>query len=189
MGNRLSRIATRTGDDGTTGLADGSRAAKDSSRITALGEVDELNSHIGVIATFALPGDVRELLRTVQHQLFDIGAELSVPGSKKVGEGYVSDLDAALERLNAPLPPLREFILPGGCPAAAAAHVARTACRRAERALVSLAQEEEVSVPTRQYLNRLSDLLFVTARVLNRAAGVEDPYWKPKPAPAPGNAA
>jgi cob(I)alamin adenosyltransferase len=189
MGNRLSRIATRTGDDGTTGLADGSRAAKDSSRITALGEVDELNSHIGVIATFQLPDDVRELLRTVQHQLFDIGAELSVPGSKKVGEGYVSDLDAALERFNAPLPPLREFILPGGCPAAAAAHVARTACRRAERALVRLAQEEEVSVPTRQYLNRLSDLLFVTARVLNRAAGVEDPYWKPQPAPGPVKAA
>ena len=186
MGNRLSRIATRTGDDGTTGLGDGSRAAKDSLRIAALGDVDELNSHIGVIATFQLPDDVRELLRTVQHQLFDIGAELSVPGSKKVGEAYVIELDAALERFNAPLPPLREFILPGGSPAAAAAHVARTVCRRAERALVKLANEQEASVSTRQYLNRLSDLLFVLARVLNRAVGVDDPYWKPQARPEKG---
>lgn len=179
MGKRLSKIATRTGDDGTTGLADGARVAKDSVRVDALGEVDELNSHIGVIATFQLPEDVRALLGTVQHQLFDIGAELCVPGSKKVGEDYVSALDAALAHFNAPLPALREFILPGGCPAAAAAHVARTVCRRAERALIRLGHAEEVSAPTRQYLNRLSDLLFVLARVLNRAAGVEDPYWKP----------
>jgi cob(I)alamin adenosyltransferase len=179
MAKRLSRIVTRTGDDGTTGLGDGSRATKGSLRIEALGEVDELNSHIGVVATFQLPDAVRELLHRVQHQLFDIGAELCVPGSKKVGDSYVSDLDADLERLNAPLPSLREFILPGGCPAAAATHLARTVCRRAERALIRLADEEEVSTPTRQYLNRLSDLLFVVARVLNRAAGVEDPYWKP----------
>jgi cob(I)alamin adenosyltransferase len=183
MGKRLSKIATRTGDEGTTGLADGSRVAKDSLRIAALGDVDELNSHIGVIATFQLPDDVRALLNRVQHQLFDVGAELCVPGSKKVGEDYVDELDAALEHFNAPLPALREFILPGGTPAAAAAHVARTVCRRAERALISLSHEEEVAKPTRQYLNRLSDLLFVLARVVNRAAGVEDPYWKPHAAP------
>ena len=179
MANRLSRIATRTGDDGTTGLADGSRVAKDSLRINALGDVDELNSHIGLILAHSLPEDVRALLLLVQHQLFDIGAELCVPGSKKVEEAYVSGLDAALEIFNAPLPFLREFILPGGCLAAAAAHVARTVCRRAERALVRLAGEEEVSIPLRQYLNRLSDLLFVLARVINRAAGVDDPYWRP----------
>ena len=179
MGKRLSRIATKTGDDGTTGLADGSRVAKDSLRITALGEVDELNSHLGVIAAFQIPDDVRKILNRAQHQLFDIGAELCVPGSNKVGEDYVSELDVALEHFNAPLPALREFILPGGCPAAAAAHVARTVCRRAERALIALAGEEEVSKPVRQYVNRLSDLLFVLARVINRAAGVDDPYWKP----------
>lgn len=184
MGNRLSKIATRTGDDGTTGLGDGSRTGKDSLRIAALGDIDELNSHIGVIAAFQLPEDIQEALRLVQHQLFDIGAEVSVPGSQKVGEAYVSELDAALERFNAPLPPLREFILPGGSPAAAAAHVARTVSRRAERALVRLAQEEEVSKSVRQYLNRLSDLMFVLARVINRAAGVQDPYWKPHAAPA-----
>lgn len=179
MGKRLSKIATRTGDDGTTGLADGSRVAKDSLRIAALGEVDELNSHLGVIASFQIPDDVRKILNRAQHQLFDIGAELCVPGSKKVGDDYVSELDAALETFNAPLPALREFILPGGCPAAASAHVARTVCRRAERALIALSAEEEVSKPVRQYVNRLSDLLFVLARVINRAAGVDDPYWKP----------
>ncbi len=179
MGKRLSRIATKTGDDGTTGLADGSRVAKDSLRIAALGEVDELNSHIGIIAAFQIPDDVRRILNRAQHQLFDVGAELCVPGSNKVGDDYVSELDAALEHFNAPLPALREFILPGGCPAAAAAHVARTVCRRAERVLIALAGEEEVSKPVRQYVNRLSDLLFVLARVINRAAGVDDPYWKP----------
>ncbi len=183
MGKRLSRIATRTGDDGTTGLADGSRVSKDSLRIRALGEVDELNSHIGVVAAFELPKEVSALLNTIQHQLFDIGAELCIPGSKKVGEDYVSNLDAALERFNSPLPALREFILPGGTPAAAGVHVARTVCRRAERALIGLAAAEEVSVFTGQYLNRLSDLLFVLARVLNRVAGVQDPYWKPQAAP------
>jgi cob(I)alamin adenosyltransferase len=183
MGKRLSRIATRTGDDGTTGLADGSRVAKDSLRIIALGEVDELNSNIGVIATFQLPDEVRAILNRVQHQLFDVGAELCIPGSKKVGEDYVSDLDEALAHFNAPLPALREFILPGGCPAAAATHVARTVCRRVERALISLGQEDDVSTPVRQYVNRLSDLLFVLARVINRATGVDDPYWKPQPKP------
>lgn len=183
MGKRLSRIATRTGDDGTTGLADGSRTTKDSLRIDALGEVDELNSHMGTILACPLPEDVRELLLRIQHQLFDIGAELCIPGSEKVQEAYVSELDAALERLNAPLPFLREFILPGGSPAAAAAHVARTVCRRTERALVRLARAEEISTPVRQYVNRLSDLLFVVARVLNRAAGTGDTYWRPHSAP------
>jgi cob(I)alamin adenosyltransferase len=179
MANRLSRIATRTGDDGTTGLADGSRTGKDSLRIDALGEVDELNSQIGLILAHSLPENVRALLLLVQHQLFDIGAELCVPGSKKVEEAYVTHLDVALESFNAPLPFLREFILPGGCPGAAAAHVARTVCRRTERAVVRLSREEEVSISVRQYLNRLSDLLFVLTRVINRAAGVEDLYWRP----------
>jgi cob(I)alamin adenosyltransferase len=182
MGNRLTRIATRTGDDGTTGLADGSRLAKSHRRVAALGDVDELNSHLGVLLAEPLPDDVRELLQQVQHQLFNLGGELSLPGQSLLTDEAVAALDQALERHNATLPPLAEFILPGGSRSAALAHVARTVARRAERALVALGEADAVRAAPRQYLNRLSDLLFVLARVLNRAnldgLGGDDVYWR-----------
>jgi len=178
MGNRLSVIATRTGDDGSTGLGDGSRTAKHAPRIAALGDVDELNSAIGVLCAEPLPGDVAALLARVQHDLFDLGAELSIPGHRALRDAQVARLDQALARYNATLAPLREFILPGGSRPAALAHLARAACRRAERAVVALHQEEPVPAASRQYLNRLSDLLFVLARVLNRAAGRQDVMWQ-----------
>ena len=182
MGKRLTRIATRTGDDGTTGLADGSRVAKSDPRVTAMGEVDELNSHLGVLLAEPLPDDVRVLLQQVQQQLFNLGGELSLPGQVLLGDGSVAALDQALERHNATLPPLAEFILPGGTRSAALAHVARTVARRAERALVALGDVQPVNAAPRQYLNRLSDLLFVLARVLNRAnldgLGGDDVYWR-----------
>ena len=180
MGHRLSRIVTRTGDAGTTGLADGSRVAKDTLRIEAIGEVDELNSCIGVVLTESLPEDVATTLVEVQHDLFDLGGELSMPGTPIVGDEHVARLEAALERFNAELPPLKEFILPGGAKGAALAHVARSVCRRAERAFVRLAATEPVSEPARRYLNRLSDLLFVAARVINRAAQGQDVLWQPR---------
>jgi cob(I)alamin adenosyltransferase len=183
MGHRLSRIVTRTGDAGTTGLGDGSRVAKDSARIDAIGEVDELNSSIGLMLAEALPQDVHALFRRVQHDLFDLGGELSVPGYTVVDDAHVARLEQAVERINADLRPLKEFILPGGSRAAALAHVARTVCRRAERSVVRLAAGEPVNEAARRYLNRLSDLLFVTARALNRAAGEEDVQWQ-KPSPA-----
>lgn len=177
MGNRLSKIYTRTGDAGTTGLADGSRVDKDSRRVEAMGEVDSLNSLVGAILVHAVPADVDRCLTGVQHALFDIGGELAIPGSAVVGDAHVAGLEAALDGFNAGLPPLKEFILPGGGPAAVAAHVARAACRSAERRLVALAREEPVNEPSRRYLNRLSDLLFVLARVL--AIGDRgEVYWR-----------
>lgn len=182
MSNRLTQIATRTGDDGTTGLGDGHRVPKDHLRIHALGEVDELNSHLGVLLAEPLPTPVRELLVVVQHELFDLGGELSMPGCQVLKEDAVLSLDQALIRYNAELPRLAEFILPAGTRSAALAHVCRAVARRAERAVVALAAHEAVNVPVRQYLNRLSDLLFVLARVLNRAnldgLGGDDVYWR-----------
>ncbi len=178
MGNRLSRIATRTGDAGTTGLGDGSRTGKDSLRIAAIGEVDELNAQLGVLLTEALPDDIRAALLHIQHDLFDLGGELSIPGYTLVKPEQVAQLDDWLEHYNADLPRLAEFILPGGTRAAALAHVCRTVCRRAERALVALGAVEAVNEAPRQYLNRLSDLLFVLARVANRAGGQTDVQWQ-----------
>ncbi len=178
MANRLTQIATRTGDQGTTGLGDNTRVSKDSLRIHALGDVDELNSHIGLLLCEDMPGDVRELLVEVQHQLFNLGGELSIPGFELLKDEAVIALDEALERYNAQLPRLKEFILPAGTRAAAQSHVCRTVARRAERACVALGNEEALNDTPRQYLNRLSDLLFVLARVLNRMNGGDDVYWK-----------
>ncbi len=177
MANRLSVIATRTGDDGTTGLGDGSRTPKDAPRIAALGDVDELNSVIGVLLSEALPAEVSADLVAIQHDLFDMGAELCIPGHVAVSDEQVARLDERLAHYNATLTPLREFILPGGTRAAAQAHVARTVCRRAERAVVALAGIEEVNSPVRQYLNRLSDLMFVLARCINKEQGKGDVFW------------
>lgn len=168
MGNRLSKIATRTGDNGSTGLGDGSRTDKDSLRIHALGEVDELNSQIGVLLCEDLPPQMRAELLEIQHDLFDLGGELCIPGYQMIKETQVEKLDALLAHYNADLPPLKDFILPGGTRAASLAHVCRTVCRRAERSVVGLGKAENVHPFPRQYLNRLSDLMFVLARVLNR---------------------
>ena len=178
MGKRLTQIATRTGDDGTTGLGDNTRVSKDSLRVHAMGEVDELNSHIGLLLCESLPADVRELLVEVQHQLFNLGGELSIPGFELLKPEAVAALDEALAAHNGRLPKLQEFILPAGNRAAAQAHVCRTVARRAERAVVALGQSETLRETPRQYLNRLSDLMFVLARVLNRADGGDDVYWK-----------
>ena len=178
MANRLTKIYTRTGDGGETGLGDGTRMSKDAARIDALGAVDELNSHIGVLLTEPLPDDVRTDLTRVQHALFDLGGELSIPGYVLIGGQHVEYLEHCLDRYNASLPALKDFILPGGSRAAALAHVARTVCRRAERALVRTQREGGVQPASLQYLNRLSDLLFVVARVLNRAAHAPDILWQ-----------
>lgn len=178
MGHRLSRITTRTGDDGTTGLGDGSRTRKDSLRIAAIGDVDELNSTIGLLQAEPLPDAVRAALTDIQHDLFDLGGELCIPGFENLRDARVARLDELLEHYNADLPRLQEFILPGGSRAAAIAHVARTVCRRAERAIVALGSAEAVRPACRQYVNRLSDLLFVLARVLNRHAGGSDVMWE-----------
>ena len=178
MGHRLSKIATRTGDAGTTGLGDGSRTSKDSLRIAAIGDVDELNSNLGVLLTETLPDDVRSALLHIQHDLFDLGGELSIPGYVLVKPEQVLQLDEWLDHYNANLPRLAEFILPGGSRAAAVAHVCRTVCRRAERALVALGAQEALNEAPRQYLNRLSDLLFVLSRVLNRAGGGSYVLWQ-----------
>jgi cob(I)alamin adenosyltransferase len=178
MGNRLTKIYTRTGDAGTTGLGDGSRVAKDSLRIEAIGAVDELNSAIGVLLTEPVSDAVRDCLHGVQHDLFDLGGELSIPGYTSIGEAHVTRLESLLDGFNGELPPLKEFILPGGSRPAALCHVARTVCRRAERSVVSLAGAEQLSAAPQRYLNRLSDLLFVLCRVLNREAGVGDVYWQ-----------
>lgn len=177
MANRLSVIATRTGDDGTTGLGDGSRIAKDAPRVAALGDVDELNSVLGVLLTEPLSPEISMDLMAIQNDLFDMGAELCIPGHSAVTEDQIARLDARLAHYNAILAPLREFILPGGTRGAAQAHVARTVCRRAERAVVALARVETVNPPVRQYLNRLSDLLFVLARCINRVEGTGDVFW------------
>ena len=178
MGNRLSQIATRTGDDGTTGLGDNTRVSKASGRPHAMGDVDELNSHIGLLLCEPLPSDVRELLIDIQHQLFNLGGELSMPGYELLKDDALLQLDDALARYNAQLPRLAEFILPAGTRAASQAHVCRTVARRAERMVVALQEAEAMRPAPRQYLNRLSDLLFVLARVLNRVDGGDDVYWK-----------
>jgi len=178
MGHRLSQIATRTGDDGTTGLGDGSRTSKDSLRVAAMGDVDELNSAIGVLLTEQLPDEVRADLTDIQHDLFDLGGELCIPGYTMLKDAQVARLDARLAHYNADLPRLAEFILPGGSRAAALAHVGRAVCRRAERAIVAVGRVEPLNAAPRQYVNRLSDLLFVLARVLNRAAGGADVQWQ-----------
>ena len=180
MGHRLSKITTRTGDKGETGLGDGSRVAKDSARIVALGDVDELNSMLGLLLAEPLPQDVRDALVAVQHDLFDLGGEIAVPGHISLTQRQIQRLEDQLERWNRDLPALKEFILPGGARAAALAHLARTLCRRAERSLVALASArgERVSDSARIYLNRLSDLLFVLARALNRSAGRSDVLWQ-----------
>lgn len=178
MGNRLSQIATRTGDDGTTGLGDNTRVSKNSGRPHAMGDVDELNSHIGLLLCEPLPQDVRDLLIDVQHQLFNLGGELSMPGYELLKDDALLQLDNALAHYNASLPRLLEFILPAGTRAASQAHICRTVARRAERHVVALEQAEAMRPAPRQYLNRLSDLLFVLARVLNRMDGGDDVYWK-----------
>ena len=178
MGKRLTQIATRTGDDGTTGLGDNTRVPKHHLRVHAMGDVDELNSHIGLLLCEPLPDDVRELLIDVQHQLFNLGGELSIPGFELLKDAAVLQLDQALETHNAKLPRLQEFILPAGNRAAAQAHICRTVARRAERAVVALGSEEAVREAPRHYLNRLSDLMFVLSRVLNRMEGGDDVYWK-----------
>jgi len=178
MGNRLSKIATRTGDNGTTGLGDGSRVAKDSLRVQAMGDVDELNSHVGLLLCEELPDALREELISIQHDLFDLGGELCIPGYTLIADTHVARLDALLEKYNADLPPLKDFILPAGSRAAALAHVCRTICRRAERAIVSLGNSEKINDNPRHYMNRLSDLLFVLSRVLNRFAGGGDVLWE-----------
>ncbi|WP_295378106.1 cob(I)yrinic acid a,c-diamide adenosyltransferase [uncultured Pseudacidovorax sp.] len=178
MGNRLTQIATRTGDDGSTGLGDNTRVSKGHLRVHAMGDVDELNSHIGLLLCEPLPADVRELLVDVQHQLFNLGGELAMPGYTLLKDEALLQLDQALETHNATLPRLAEFILPAGTRAASQAHVCRTVARRAERAIVALGAVEVVNDAPRRYLNRLSDLLFVLARVLNRVDGGDDVYWK-----------
>jgi len=178
MGNRLTQIATRTGDAGTTGLGNNQRVSKNSLRVHAMGEVDELNSHIGVLLCEDMPQDVRDVMVDIQHQLFNLGGELSIPGFELLKEEAVQALDVALETYNAKLPKLEEFILPAGTRGASLAHVCRTVARRAERAVVALGNEEAIADAPRQYLNRLSDLMFVLARVLNRLNGGDDVYWK-----------
>lgn len=178
MGNRLTQIATRTGDNGTTGLGDNTRVSKDSLRVHAMGDVDELNSNIGVLLCEELPAGVRGVLVEIQHQLFNLGGELSIPGFELLKPEAVLALDEALAEYNEALPRLQEFILPAGNRPAALAHVCRTVARRAERAVVALGAAETLKDTPRQYLNRLSDLMFVLARVLNRMNGGDDVYWK-----------
>ena len=178
MGNRLTQIATRTGDDGSTGLGDNTRVSKASGRPQAMGDVDELNSHIGLLLCEPMPADMRELLIDVQHQLFNLGGELSMPGYELLKDDALLQLDNALAHFNAALPRLQEFILPAGTRAAAQAHVCRTVARRAERAVVALQAAEQMRPAPRQYLNRLSDLLFVLSRVLGRMDGGSEVYWK-----------
>ena len=177
MGNRLSKIYTRTGDDGTTGLGDGTRVAKDSARVTAYGTVDEANSAIGVLLAAALPDEIRDQLVSIQHQLFDLGGELCIPGHAAIDDVDVERLEQWLDAHNADLPPLKDFILPGGGEAAARCHLARTIVRRAEREAVTLSHHDAVRPQAIRYLNRLSDLLFVLARVLARAEGQGEVLW------------
>jgi len=179
MGHRLSRIVTRTGDDGTTGLGDGARVAKDSPRVAALGDLDELNSAIGCVLAEEVPPAVGAALRSAQNDLFDLGGEVSIPGRVAMTAQHVERLESAITQLNAGLAPLREFILPGGDRAGAACHLARTICRRAERSIITLDREGAANPATRQYLNRLSDLLFVGARIINRDHGRPEASWQP----------
>jgi cob(I)alamin adenosyltransferase len=184
MGNRLSKIYTRTGDDGTTGLGDGARVTKESLRVEAYGSVDEANSAVGVVlAQAALPPEIRRCLTDVQHDLFDLGGELCIPGNLMISAAYVDRLEKELDGFNEALPPLKEFILPGGGAAAAACHMARAICRRAERRCWSLARVENVAPDALKYLNRLSDLLFVIARVLARSSDAGEVTWRRTRAP------
>jgi len=178
MGNRLSKIYTKTGDDGTTGLGDGTRVAKDSARVAAYGTVDELNSSIGIVLAQEIPAPIREALTQIQHDLFDLGGELCIPGMAMVHEADVERLEQTLDGFNADLPALKDFILPGGGMAAACCHLARTVCRRAEREVVTLSRSETVRPEAVRYLNRLSDLLFVLSRVLARASGHGEVLWQ-----------
>lgn len=177
-GNRLSKIVTRTGDAGTTGLGDGSRTTKDSLRIDAIGEIDELNSSLGVLLCEEMPDAIRAALLDVQNDLFDLGGELCLPGMEVIKEIQVARLEESAEEFNADLPMLKEFILPGGTRAASLAHLSRTVCRRTERAMVRLHNTEALSDPARRYINRLSDLLFILGRALNRAGGRGDVLWQ-----------
>ena len=179
MGHRLSKIYTRTGDDGTTGLGDGARVKKTSPRVEAMGAVDELNSVIGLLLTQDVPEDIRAPLTDIQHELFDLGGELSIPGRTAITEAQIERLEAILDQLNASLSPLKEFILPGGTQTSATCHLARSVCRRAERRTHALSEVEKINVAAAKYLNRLSDLLFVMARVLNARAGRGDVLWQP----------
>ena len=178
MGNRLSKIYTRTGDDGTTGLGDGSRINKDSLRVEAMGDVDELNSVIGMMMTENVPDHLVTTLTQIQHDLFNVGGEICIPGYVILQKKRIDDLEAVIDHLNDHLAPLKEFILPGGTKAAACCHLARTVCRRAERKLVELHRNEKVTDISLQYLNRLSDLLFVMCRTINKEANVVDVLWK-----------
>ena len=178
MGNRLSKIYTRTGDDGSTGLGDGARVSKDSARVTAYGTVDELNSALGVVIACGPPAPIEDMLTEIQHELFDLGGELCIPGSAMIHDADIARLETRLDGLNADLPALKEFILPGGGMAAAQCHVARTVARRAEREVVTLSHHDAVRAEAVRYLNRLSDLLFVLARVLARSAGHGETLWK-----------
>ena len=178
MGNRLSKIYTRTGDDGTTGLGDGARVSKTSPRVEAMGAVDELNSIIGLLMAESLPDSIRDTLSAVQHALFDLGGEISLPGQELVDNKQVIQIENALDQMNEPLSPLKDFILPGGTQPAALCHQARSVCRRAERRLLVLAEKQSASNVSSKYLNRLSDLLFVMARHLNQRAGVTDVLWQ-----------
>jgi len=178
MGNRLSKIYTRTGDDGSTGLGDGSRVRKDSARVNAYGTVDELNSVIGMLLAQDTGEDIGECLTQIQHDLFDLGGELCIPGMAMVFDADITRLENVLDRFNDDLPPLKDFILPGGGMAASTCHLARTVCRRAEREVVTLAEHESVRAEATRYLNRLSDLLFVLARVLARRSGHGEVLWQ-----------
>lgn len=180
MANRLSKIYTRTGDDGTTGLGDGTRVAKDSLRIDAMGDVDELNSVIGIMLTEAVPDILVDTLTQIQHDLFNLGGEICIPDYVILSQANIDNLEEAIDALNDGLAPLKEFILPGGTKAAAYCHLARTVCRRAERKLITLARGEKVTAISLQYLNRLSDLLFVLCRIINKEAGVSDILWQNK---------
>lgn len=180
MGHRLSKIYTRTGDDGTTGLGDGSRINKDHQRMESIGTVDELNSHIGLLITELSADDpYAAILSRIQHDLFDLGGELAVPGYTLVSADRIGELETTLDELNDELPPLKNFILPGGSKPASLCHLARAVCRRAERCVVALSRSDEINDTTRQYLNRLSDLLFVMARLLARREGGEEVLWVP----------
>jgi cob(I)alamin adenosyltransferase len=179
MGHRLSKIVTRTGDDGSTGLGDGTRVSKDTPRVEAMGCVDELNCALGVLLSGGVPiAGAQDCLIEIQHDLFDLGGELAIPGTQLIGAARVSWLEAQVEHFNESLPPLKEFVLPGGNAAAAACHVARAICRRAERRCCALARSEPVAAAALQYLNRLSDLLFVMARALARSHGEREPQWQ-----------
>lgn len=177
MGNRLSKIYTRTGDDGTTGLGDGARVRKDDARVEAYGTIDELNSTLGMIPPQGIPADLQDLLGNLQQKLFDLGGELCIPDREVIQADDVLQLEADLDRLNANLPPLREFVLPGGNAAAAVCHLARTVCRRAERRVISMAENVTVNPHSIRFLNRLSDLLFVLARTLNQRSGHPEILW------------